>query len=154
MIILQLEKKYWEKTRRKIRKLEKNNPHLINIKTLDRKLATILDKSADILEIMNEQFNQRSKKFSVSTLSGKREDSTLRLEIDNDENSDYTSFTEVAYFYKTSRRISKKMDIIIEAFSYLIDRTQLDVGIPRHSTDKPMIQNGTHCRKFDLSLEE
>ena len=148
MIILELEKKYWEKTRSKIRKLETNNPHVINHERLSKNLEKILDYSADILEIMDRKFN------SVSTLSGSREDSTLRLEIDNDENSDYTSFTEVAYFYKTSRRISKKMDIIIEAFSYLIDRTQLDVGIPPHSTDKPMIQNGTHCRKFDLSLEE
>ena len=153
MIILRLEKEYWEKTRRKIRKLEKKNPHSINFNILDRKLATILDKSADILELMDQRFNQRSKKFPVSTLSGNREDSTLRLEID-DEISDYASYEEVAYFYKTSRRISKKMDIIIEAFSYLIERTPLDVGIPFHSTDKPMIKNGTHCKRFNLSLEE
>ena len=71
MIILQLEKKYWEKTRRKIRKLEKKNPHLINFNTLDRKLATILDKSADILELMDKRFT------TVSTLSGSREDARV-----------------------------------------------------------------------------
>ena len=145
MIILHLEKRYWEKTRSKIRKIEKKNPHL-NYNPLSRKLAKILDYSADILELMDQRFT------SVSTLSGNREDATLRLEIDDDENSAYASFSEVAYFYKTNSVIRKKMDRIGEAFSYLVDLTPLDVGIPFHSTEEPMIQNGTNCRRFTLSL--
>ena len=88
MIILELEKKYWEKTRSKIRKLETNNPHVINHERLSKKLEKILDYSADILELMDQRF------ISVSTLSGSREDSTLRLKID-EQKSDYASFKEV-----------------------------------------------------------
>ena len=95
MIILELEKKYWEKTRSKIRKLETNNPHVINHERLSKKLEKILDYSADILELMDQRF------ISVSTLSGSREDSTLRLKID-EQKSDYASFKEVFYLINIS----------------------------------------------------
>ena len=85
MIILQLEKKYWEKTRSKIRKLEKNNSNVINHERLSKKLVKISDYSADILELMDQRFT------SVSTLSGCREDSTLRLKID-EQKSDNALF--------------------------------------------------------------
>ena len=143
MIILQLEKKYWEKTRSKIRKLEENNPHWINHERLSKNLEKILDYSADILEIMDRKFN------SVSTLSGSREDSTLRLEIDNDENSDYASFKEVSYYYISNAVIRKKMVAIGKAFSFLEEVHHAE--IPSHSTEKPMIQNGTHCKKISLA---
>ena len=134
MIILSLEKQYFDETSKKIEALEtEGNLHRHLHPKLNQALRKVLDYSADILEDMNARFS------SVSTLSGNREDATLRLEIDNEKNPDYCSMGEVMKFFKTNSEIRKKLVSISTSFSTLSDLTPTDIGIPYHSTDVPMI---------------
>ena len=134
MIILSLEKQYFDETSKKIEALEtEENLHRHLHPKLNQALRKVLNYSADIMEDMNARF------YGVSTLSGNREDATLRLEIDDEKNPDYCSMEEVMKFFKTNSGIRKKLVSISTSFSTLSDLTPTDIGIPYHSTDVPMI---------------
>ena len=134
MIILRLEKQYFDETSKKIEALEtEENLHSYLHPKLNQALRKVLDYSADIIEDINARFS------SASTLFGNREDATLGLEIDNEKYPDYGSKEEVMKFLKTNSRIKKKLVSISTSFSTLSDLTPTDVGIPYHSTEDPMI---------------